>query len=71
MHTLARLIGALAITAGAVFLTYGAAKTSSDAPQQNSHAPEPEALVAIGVGLLVGGLLAIVLFGARRTEQGR
>ena len=70
MQSLARLIGALAITAGSAFLTYGAAKHSGTEPQTGGHAPEPEALVALGVGLLVGGLLAIVLFGAKRPQQG-
>jgi uncharacterized membrane protein YidH (DUF202 family) len=68
MSTLARLLGAIAITIGIAFLTYGAAKLGTGSAV-DAHAPEPEALVALGVGLLVGGLLAIVLFGARRADS--
>lgn len=67
MQSLARLLGALAITAGAAFLTYGAAKMGTEASKE---VPEPAAMVSIGVGLLVGGLLAIVLFGSKRPQQG-
>ena len=68
MSTLARLVGAIAITIGIAFLTYGAAKLGTGSVV-DPHAPEPEALVALGIGLLVGGLLAIVLFGARRADS--
>jgi hypothetical protein len=67
MQSLARLLGALAIAAGATFLTYGAANTGAEV---SKDVPEPAAMVAMGVGLLVGGLLAIVLFGAKRPQQG-
>jgi uncharacterized membrane protein YidH (DUF202 family) len=72
MHALARLVGALAITAGVTLLTYGGAKiaNATEASAAPSHNPEPEAFVAVGAGMLVGGLLAIVLFGARKPTQG-
>ncbi len=70
MQTLARLIGALAISAGAMFVTYGAATMGSGAAGQPSTIPEPASTVSVGVGLLVGGLLAIALFGTRRPKAG-
>jgi len=72
MQALARLVGALAITAGVTLLTYGGAKIASgtEAAAASPRNGDPEAFVAIGAGMLVGGLLAIVLFGARKPTQG-
>jgi hypothetical protein len=72
MQALARLVGALAITAGVTMLTYGAAKIANgaEAAAAASRNGEPEAFIAVGAGLMVGGLLALVLFGARKPTQG-
>jgi hypothetical protein len=74
MQALARLVGALAITAGVTMLTYGAAKIANGAEAaaaaSRNGGPEPEAFIAVGAGLMVGGLLALVLFGARKPTQG-